>query len=76
MKKKINIGIIGLGQIGIYLYNEINLKKKEILTKTGKLIRIVAVSAKNQNKKRKFKINKKIFYKNSLKIIRNKKVFY
>ena len=74
MSKKINIAIIGLGQIGIYLYNELNLKKKEILTKTGKSISIVAVSAKNRNKKRKFKINKKIFYKNPLKIIENKKV--
>ena len=74
MSKKINIAIVGLGQIGIYLYNELNLKKKEIFTKTGKSISIVAVSAKNRNKKRKFKINKKIFYKNPLKIIENKKV--
>ena len=74
MSKKINIAIIGLGQIGIYLYNELNLKKKEILTKTGKSINIVAVSAKNRNKKRKFKINKKIFYKNPLNIIKNKKI--
>ena len=63
MKKKINIGIIGLGQIGIYLYNEINLKKKEILTKTGKLISIVAVSAKNQKKKENLKLIKKFFIK-------------
>jgi len=27
MKKNINIAIIGLGQIGIYLYNELNTKK-------------------------------------------------
>ena len=74
MSKKINIAIIGLGQIGIYLYNELNLKKKEILTKTGKSINIVAVSAKNPNKKRKFKINKKIFYKNPLKVIKDKKI--
>ena len=60
MEKEIKIAIIGLGQIGIYLYNELNLKK-EIETKTGKKIRIVAISAKNINKKRKFKINKKIF---------------
>ena len=25
-----NIAIVGLGQIGIYLYNEINLKKKKL----------------------------------------------
>ncbi len=74
MNKKINIAIIGLGQIGIYLYNELNLKKKEILTKTGRSINIIAVSAKNRNKKRKFKINKKIFYQNPLNIIKDKKV--
>ena len=74
MSKKINIAIIGLGQIGIYLYNELNLKKKEVLTKTGKSISIVAISAKNRNKKRKFKINKKIFYKDPLKIINDKKI--
>ena len=74
MRKKINIAIIGLGQIGIYLYNELNLKKKEILTKTGKSISIIAVSAKNRNKKRKFKVNKKIFYKNPFKIFKDKKI--
>ena len=30
MNKEINIAIIGLGQIGNYLYNELNKKKKEI----------------------------------------------
>tara|TARA_B100001173_G_scaffold141978_1_gene123231 strand:- start:1159 stop:2448 length:1290 start_codon:yes stop_codon:yes gene_type:complete len=74
MSKKINIAIVGLGQIGIYLYNELNSKKKEILTKTGKSINIVALSAKNRNKKRKFKINKKIFYHNPLDIIKDKKI--
>ena len=51
MKKTFNIAIVGLGQIGIYLYNEIRLKKKEIENKTGVKIQIVAVSAKNKNKK-------------------------
>ena len=66
--KKINIAIIGLGQIGNYLYNELNLKTKEIEQKTGKRINITAISAKNKNKKRTFKINKKIFYKNPFEI--------
>ncbi len=74
MSKKINVAIVGLGQIGIYLYNELNQKKKEIFTKTGRIIDIVAVSAKNRNKKRKFKINNKIFYKDPLKIVEDKKI--
>ena len=72
--RQINIAIVGLGQIGNYLYNELLTKKKDIEIKTGKRIQIVAISAKNKNKKRKFKINKKIFYKNPLDIINNKKV--
>ena len=72
--RQINIAIVGLGQIGNYLYNELITKKKDIEIKTGKKIQIVAISAKNKNKKRKFKINKKIFYKNPLDIINNKKV--
>ncbi len=36
MNKNVNIAIVGLGQIGIYLYNELILKKKDIETKTGK----------------------------------------
>ena len=73
-KKNFNIALIGLGQIGIYLYNELNIKKKEIENITGKKINLVAISAKNKNKKRRFKINKKIFYSNPLKIFKEKKI--
>jgi len=74
MKLNVNIAIIGLGQIGNFLLNELNLKKKEIETKTGKRINIAAISAKNINKKRKFKINKKIFFKNPLEILKKKNI--
>ncbi len=74
MKKNINIAIVGLGQIGLYLYNELKLKKKEIEKKTGKKIKVVAISARNKNKKRKFKVNKKKFYSNPLNIFKNEKI--
>ena len=74
MNKKVNIAIVGLGQIGIYLYNQIQKKKKDIEIKTGKKINIVAISAKNIKKKRRFKIDKNIFFKNPLEIIRKKKI--
>tara|TARA_Y100000389_G_scaffold201317_1_gene243741 strand:- start:97 stop:1404 length:1308 start_codon:yes stop_codon:yes gene_type:complete len=72
--KNINIAIVGLGQVGIYLYNELRFKKKDIEIKTGRKINIVAISAKNINKKRRFKIDKKIFFKNPLEIFKNKKI--
>jgi homoserine dehydrogenase len=74
MKNVINIAIVGLGQIGIYLYNELENKKIQIESKTGKKIKIVAISAKNKNKKRRFKINKKIFFLNPLNIFKEKKI--
>ena len=74
MKNIINIAVVGLGQVGIYLLNELNTKKKDIELKTGKKIKVVAVSAKNINKKRQFKIDKKIFYKNPLDIFDKKKI--
>ncbi len=74
MKKTVNIAIIGLGQIGNYLLNELRNKKKDIKLLTGKNVKIVAISAKNKNKRRKFKINKKIFYKNPFEIFKNTEV--
>ena len=70
MKKNVNIAVVGLGQIGSYLLNELNTKKRDIELKTGKKIKVVAISAKNPNKKKKYKFNKKIFYKNPLNIIK------
>ena len=43
MKKVYNVAIIGLGQIGSYLYKEVLTKKNEIQKKTGKIINIVAI---------------------------------
>ena len=74
MSQLINIAVVGLGQVGNYLLNELNTKKKDIEIKTGKKINVVAVSAKNLNKKRKFKVNKKIFYKNPLEIFKKEKI--
>ena len=74
MKKNVNIAIAGLGQIGGYLLKEINKKKNDIELKTGKKIQVVAISAKNPNKKRKFKINKSIFYKDPIQMINKKKI--
>ena len=50
------------------------LKKKDIELKTGKRVNVVAISAKNINKKRKYKINRKIFYKNPFEIFKKEKV--
>ena len=74
MNENINIALVGLGQVGIFLYNELNSKKREIEIKTGKKINIVAISAKNKNKKRRFNIDKKIFYSNPLKIFKEKQI--
>ena len=49
--KKLNIAIIGLGNIGSYLYKYL-IKNKKILSKKNNCIpNIIYVSAKNRNKK-------------------------
>ena len=72
MNKIIKIVVVGLGQVGNYLYNELKIKAKDIESKTGKKIKIIAISAKSKNKKRKFKIDRKIFYSDPLKTISEK----
>ena len=72
--KKTKIAIVGFGNIGSFLFNELKNKMQEIEIKTGKKISIVAISARNINKKRKYKINKKIFYKNPLDIFKKEKI--
>ena len=49
---KVNIGIVGLGQIGSRLYKEILFKKKDIEIKTGVKVNILGISAKNIKKER------------------------
>ena len=66
MKKKIlNIAIIGLGNIGSYLYKYLEKNKKILSKKNNCTPNVLFVSARSKNKKRKFKIPKK----NGLKII-------
>jgi len=72
--KKVKIAIVGFGNIGSFLFNELKDKSKDIEIKTGKKISVVAISAKNINKKRKYKINKKIFFKNPLDIFKKEKI--
>ncbi len=72
--KKLNIAIIGLGNIGSYLYKYLQ-KNKNILAKKNNCIpNVVYVSAKNKNRKRGFKINNKIWLKNYLEATRIKKI--
>ena len=74
INRTIEIAIVGLGQVGIYLYNELNIKKNEI-EKNWKKIRIVAISAKNKNKKRRFNISKD-FYTDPFKILKIEELIF
>ena len=54
--KKLNIAIIGLGNIGSYLYKYLNDNKKILTEKNNCIPTITYVSAKNKNRKRIIKI--------------------
>ena len=72
--KKLNIAIIGLGNIGSYLYNFLNRNKLILSKKNNCIPNILYVSAKNKNRKRNIKINKKKWLKNYLDATKKKDV--
>ena len=72
--KKLNIAVIGLGNMGSYLYKYLQ-NNKEILSKKNNCIpEIIYVSAKNKKKKRNIKINKKKWLNNYLEATKSKNV--
>ena len=64
--RKLNIAIIGLGNIGSYLFKYLNDNKKILTEKNNCLPIIKYVSAKNKKRKRYIKIKKKQWLKNYL----------
>ena len=65
-KKKINIAIVGLGNIGSNLYKHLINNKQSIIEKNNVNFEIKYVAAKNKNKKRKIKIPKNKWLNNYL----------
>ncbi|MFL2877752.1 MAG: homoserine dehydrogenase [Candidatus Pelagibacter sp.] len=72
--KKINIAIIGLGNIGSYLYKFLNTNKNILSEKNNCIPNIIFVSAKNYNKRRNIKIPKNKWLKNYLDATKSKDV--
>ena len=76
MKKinKMNIAIIGLGNIGSFLFKYLKKNKKILSKKNNCIPNVIFLSAKNRNKKRGFKINNKMWLKNYLSATKSSKV--
>ena len=68
MLEKINIAIVGLGNIGSYFYKILEKNKISISIKTGKIPFVKYISARNINKKRLIKIPNSKWIKNPLKL--------
>ena len=64
--RKLNIAIIGLGNIGSYLFNYLKENKKILTEKNNCQPLVKYVSAKNKGRKRKIKITKNQWLKNYL----------
>jgi len=74
MNKKINIAIVGFGNIGGYFYSTLIKNFKNISIKTGKTPVVKYISAKNRSKKRLVKIPKSKWIKNPLELCFKKDV--
>ena len=73
-KKQLNIAIIGLGNIGSYLYKYLQSNKKILSKKNNCIPNVIFVSAKSKNKKRIIKINKKLWLRNYMEATTSKNV--
>jgi len=73
MKNLVNIAIIGLGQIGIYLYNELRSKKKKLREKLEKKLILLLYQQEIRTKKEDFKFKKISFLRNQFKFLEIKK---
>ena len=73
-KKKLNIAIVGLGNIGSYLYKYLIANRNILSKKNNCVLNLVYVSAKNKFKKRNLKISKKNWLKNYLEAATLKKI--
>ncbi len=74
MKKKINIAIIGLGNIGSYLYSYLIKNKKQLTKKNRCIPNVHLVCAKNKKKKRNISIPKSKWANNYLDIVNDRNV--
>ena len=72
--KKLNIAIIGLGNIGSYLYKYLNKNKKILSKKNNCIPNVTYISAKNKKLNRGFKIDKSIWLDNYLDATKKKNV--
>ncbi len=72
--KKIRIGIAGLGTVGSGVVNLLHDNKEEILRRTGFEIVLVAVSSRDENKKRACDISGLKFYANPIDLIDSEEI--
>ncbi len=72
--RKLNIAIVGLGNIGSYLFKYLNANKKIIEKKNNCTPNILYVSAKNKKRKRNLRIKKEQWLKNYIDATNKKEV--
>tara|TARA_B100001248_G_scaffold17733_1_gene11738 strand:- start:2316 stop:3602 length:1287 start_codon:yes stop_codon:yes gene_type:complete len=72
--KKLNIAIVGLGNIGSYLYKYLKTNKNILSKKNNCIPNVIYVSAKNKNRKRGFRIPKSLWLNNYLDATKNNKI--
>ncbi len=72
--KTYNIAIVGLGNIGSYLFNFLKKYQKAISNKNNSKFKLAYISARNKNKKRKIKFKKNQWINNCNEIIKKKDV--
>ena len=71
---KINLGIVGIGNIGSSVIEAIEKNKRLYKKKYDLEINIIGISGKNKKKKRSFKLSRYIWFSNPLEMTNNKEI--
>ena len=72
--KKLNIAIVGLGNIGSYLFNYLKNNKYILSSKNNCIPNVLYISAKNKSRKRNFKFKKNLWLNNYLDSTKKKEI--
>ena len=72
--KKLNIAIVGLGNIGTYLFNYLKNNKHILSSKNNCIPNVLYISAKNKSRKRNIKLKKNLWLNNYLDATKKKEI--
>jgi homoserine dehydrogenase len=74
MKKSLNIGILGLGQVGCGVYSILRSRAKDLQAKCSTQFNVVQIAVRNKNKKRLVSVDHSKLTTDAKSVVHNPKI--